>query len=528
MYKMLILEDEMWISSLIKTFVKKNFEIISHIICCENGIEALEILSREKPDVALVDINVPLLNGLEVIDQARKQNSQCRFVIITGYKDFDYVHSALKAGVVDYLLKPVDEAELCSVLNRIFDKMQSEQELKNTLTQNSYLLKVQFLKQVFFGQDKNAFTDYQQYGFLFQGNLFQCVILKLIHQQLNYILPNTLELMYQNITTCASLSFKEYCYDFFCFHQGSLITLVLNPKEMYQYKILKQIDKFFESLLEHAQSNTLNLSAGISAVHTDDIHSLGTAHQEAFWALNTRIKKGLNKVIQYGTDTPDLLPFNTRLLSDDEQHDFTKYILSQDSVGLERWFHRIIESFENLSHVHDAETLPFLPLLEQIADLFCQEINKFNITTVEKNQILDKMDICSSTSDLCTAFVEELTQILNHVQQKLSENKISASISLACQYINDHLSDSLTLESVASYVYLNSTYLSELFKTETGKNFKDYILEKRMELACELLKTSMKVTEVAARAGYADAKHFSKTFKKYKGISPKEYQRIYI
>ena len=68
---------------------------------------------------------------------------------------------------------------------------------------------------------------------------------------------------------------------------------------------------------------------------------------------------------------------------------------------------------------------------------------------------------------------------------------------MACKYINEHLSESLTLESVASRVYLNSTYLSELFKTETGKNFKDYILEKRMELACELLKSPMKISDIA-------------------------------
>ena len=81
MYKMLILEDEIWISSLIQSFVKKNFEMVSPIVCCDNGVDALDILEKETPDVALIDINVPLLNGLEVIEKAQQNGSRCRFII---------------------------------------------------------------------------------------------------------------------------------------------------------------------------------------------------------------------------------------------------------------------------------------------------------------------------------------------------------------------------------------------------------------------------------------------------------------
>lgn len=70
--------------------------MVSPIVCCDNGVDALDILEKETPDVALIDINVPLLNGLEVIEKAQQNGSRCRFIIITGYKDFDYVRSALK------------------------------------------------------------------------------------------------------------------------------------------------------------------------------------------------------------------------------------------------------------------------------------------------------------------------------------------------------------------------------------------------------------------------------------------------
>ena len=71
MYKMLILEDEIWISSLIQSFVKKNFEMVSLIVCCDNGVDALDILEKETHEVAILDITVHMLNGVEVIEQAQ-------------------------------------------------------------------------------------------------------------------------------------------------------------------------------------------------------------------------------------------------------------------------------------------------------------------------------------------------------------------------------------------------------------------------------------------------------------------------
>lgn len=529
MYRLLILEDEIWISSLIQSFVNNNFDNISIIGCCSNGTEALKKISAEKPDITLVDINVPILNGLNVIAQAQKQGLPCRFVIITGYKDFDYVHESLKFGVDDYLLKPVDENELCDVLQRIIDKLYHDRTEKEAYIQNSNLLKAHFLKQVLLhpSGDNSTLDDCSQYGFAFDGELFCCGIFKLIHQQLNYILPSALESFLNRMSDFTSDSFSVLCHDYFYFHQGSLIILVLNLKAEMKHQLSDWCRLFFQNLLTYAQTMSLNLSAGFGALHSSGLSGLQESYLEASHALRSRISLGLNREIIYGEDISSDLITTENLLPADEIHKLTKIINTQDNNALLYWFRHIINDYSARISFQETETLPLLPLLNQVADAFCTEVNKLQVIKADKSELLDKLDMCSTVTELCTNFIDQLKELNSIIAGKLSENNTNTSITLACQYINQHLADPLTLDSVASQIYLNSTYLSELFKSETGMNFKDYILEKRMTLAGELLRTPLKISEIAARVGYSDPKHFSKSFKKYTGISPKDYQRIH-
>jgi len=93
-------------------------------------------------------------------------------------------------------------------------------------------------------------------------------------------------------------------------------------------------------------------------------------------------------------------------------------------------------------------------------------------------------------------------------------------------YIRQHLSDMISREDVANHVYLNPDYLTRVFKRETGMSISDYLLEQRLEVAAELLAgTELPVSVVAVRIGYANFSHFSRMFKKCKGMNPLEYRQ---
>ncbi len=100
------------------------------------------------------------------------------------------------------------------------------------------------------------------------------------------------------------------------------------------------------------------------------------------------------------------------------------------------------------------------------------------------------------------------------------------AVEVALQYIQGHYHTDLSLEKVASIVYLNPIYFSQLFKQKTGHGFKEYITQLRLERAMELLrKSELKIVDISERVGYPDMRHFSQIFRKKTGLTPSEYRQ---
>lgn len=109
---------------------------------------------------------------------------------------------------------------------------------------------------------------------------------------------------------------------------------------------------------------------------------------------------------------------------------------------------------------------------------------------------------------------------------ELGNSKGGRIIDRAKEYIENNYDKEISLTTVAEYVYLNSSYFSLLFKNETGKNFVDYLLEKRIDIAKKMLqKPEVKVYEVSKLVGYHEISSFNRAFKRIVGVSPSEYKR---
>lgn len=117
------------------------------------------------------------------------------------------------------------------------------------------------------------------------------------------------------------------------------------------------------------------------------------------------------------------------------------------------------------------------------------------------------------------------------LMRKMSESKVydhyasggEKAVEVALQYIHTNFAAELTLEKVASFVFLNPVYFSQLFKQKTGHGFKDYVTQQRLDRAMTLLRESeLKISEIAERVGYPDVRHFSQIFRKKTGLTPSE------
>ena len=128
--KLLIADDEAVIRRGMERMIS-SFQYDFEILTARDGAEALEVIRNHKPQLILADINMPHINGLDMISQARELVPESKIIIISGYHEFDYAQKAMELKVSEYLLKPVKEAQLRSVLQKACASYrQRQQELK--------------------------------------------------------------------------------------------------------------------------------------------------------------------------------------------------------------------------------------------------------------------------------------------------------------------------------------------------------------------------------------------------------------
>lgn len=125
MLKVLIADDEPRVGQLVKHLIHWEELGLSFVDICRDGRTALERIEQEQPEIVITDIRMPVLTGLELVQQVTERFPQTRFVVISGYRYFEYAQKALKYGVEDYLLKPIDEEELNRTLKKICDALQT-------------------------------------------------------------------------------------------------------------------------------------------------------------------------------------------------------------------------------------------------------------------------------------------------------------------------------------------------------------------------------------------------------------------
>ena len=188
-WHVLIVDDEFRIGTLIKKLIHWDELNLDCMAVVDNGGTAFEIIQSEScPNVVITDIRMPKIDGLELIIMTKELQKDMKFIVISGYKEFEYAHQALKYGVEDYLLKPVSEDELNHVLKKISEELsaswQSEQEqraFKETVSESRHIIKRDFLKNIIETEEPEVVDDRVE----FQGEIYRGIDIKLDYVDYN-------------------------------------------------------------------------------------------------------------------------------------------------------------------------------------------------------------------------------------------------------------------------------------------------------------------------------------------------------
>lgn len=515
MYEILITDDEQIVLDSLSFIMKKNFEGSVNIHTALSGTEAIEIASKENIDIIFMDINMPGLTGLETVSCITKLKPEIVIVILSAFDKFQYAQEAMNLGAFKYITKPVNRNVVIQTVRSAMDFIDNRRgsenaglELHKKLDLVNPMVESDFIYACVFNNDKNIDIDSYMEFFNIK-NLAWCFIcfefpkITSDNQYETYLKIRT-EL--NNVRRCLVSSFM----------MNRIAVLVpFSVSESEQEFVDEEIKNLYSTL---SYTVTSGIRAGVSKIEKN-ISLMSSSYNEAVSALNKTSSDG---GILFADESSSEIVHSTY-----NSKEFKTQILNR----LRQGDSAAVKSFVELYYAQLMETkMPKDKIKNSFFELIVSAKNIVDEVNqdFESEAFNDAFSYLSRENDdtmlkdfLCHTLLE-FTAAINSVK-KLNENPVIKKI---CDYINDNLGQDISLEQMAEYAGVSSFYLSKLFKEEKGVTFINFLTDRRLEKACQLLKGSeLSIKEITAQIGYNDQNYFSRLFKNKFGLSPSEYKQ---
>lgn len=479
MYKVLLVDDEPWALIALKKVINWKDNKFDIVYETTNSLEALEVIKAGKTDAVFTDIRMPGIDGLALIKSCRQSGIQSEFIVVSGYAEFNYAREALREGAFEYLLKPVNSADLEKLLSKLKQFLDSKRirddcKIFENLIENK----------------KDAIDIMDKLLVSFENNRFLC---------LSMIVENT-----ENIDAALSifghkvilsLGFNRYVYimdvDVTVSKEDVFNKLenIVKPDQLIGLSEISDNANKIHKILNHAviamNDNFVNNNSNIN-VYKQVQHIL--------------VKKSVNKLVE-----------SLKENRFKEQSEVIKDIIDtllEKKVGIQEcvlFYNQvvsyIVQNYDSLHGLSEIEFIDYNYCINNFTDIY----SLFN--TIEEALL----SITDANHDKCNS---------------INESIINEKFKQLLQFVNEHFTEHLLLKELSAKYFINFTYCSELFKNTTNLNFSEYITKLRMEKACKLLReTSSSIEQICSEVGYNDYYYFNKVFKKYKGITAAKYRR---
>ena len=528
MIKVLIADDEIRVCNLIRALVDWQSLDMSVVGVAHNGMDALHAVEEEKPDLVITDIRMPSCTGLELVEQTRKLCPSIRFIIISGYTQFEYAQLAIKFGVSDYLLKPIDKQELMTTLRRVKAEIEAHQreqalsdKMRRAFFSDQHKVRACYLMDIL-GQRRLPEALEQvnrEYRFSFRPGLFQGFAVKLDY------LPEAcdaaaLATVCQRVREIFLGHLRGLCMESELWFENGLGVGICNFRQDNAGRIRSCLNECLRELQikqETFPPIVFTVSAAPLVTDADIAQTVLTARR----ILDERLVSGSRKVLDSLTELSGISIL-------DVASDFVRRVrpaLEQaDETAVKMAVNWLQERVMQEPGITGREIL-------KLVTLAGEKVLEENALTEQYETLASGFSagcqICATADHLfghMQAFVCKLSQML--WQGRLKDKAMP--MRQAQIFLEQHYTENISLEQVAGMVGFNPSYFSVLFKKECGVGFQDYLTSIRINHAKELLmQTTEPISEICYRVGYKDVKHFNKVFKKATNLRPSEFKKLY-
>lgn len=495
MLRIAIVDDEILIREGLARMVSKENSGFLVTGTYADGKQLLDALPSLQIDVVITDIRMPQIDGLELIKLLKASHPHIRTLLMSGFVEFNYAREAIRSSAVDYLLKPINKEQLFEVLYYL-DEEQKQKREKEERQRSGLLLSLLHVEQPAAVLLRGLALPLPYFTVLvFKGSPWEtiCGCSDRLQQEQGLIL-DTLEVQ-----------------------KGRHVWIWYSSEPL----TAAELAMLGEPL--GAASGGQPLHAGASRSYSDPA-MLRTAYLEAKRACDAGIYNP--KPLHY--ITVQELASADKSLSDPFTVLRDPLIHALQILNVPGVLEQIHAMFSILESQH-ASPDEILRACREVEDTARKELQEFEAMYHSSTgyALEERIEASMSFGEIRRLFTSSISEALSAIRAHRLELSGTAVESVK-RWVAANYSQHADLNMLAGMVFLTPSYLSKLFKQETGLTLTDYVIEVRIRQAKQLLKQApdLKVHEIGAEVGYPDPAYFNKLFKKIVGITPNEYKRI--
>lgn len=506
--KIVIIEDEIRIRKGLGNLIKKispDYEIVGE---ADNGKAGIQIVLQQNPDLIITDIQMPIMNGLEMLSYFYERQIMPKTVILSAYSEFSYAQQAIKFGVKEYLIKPIMIDELTNVLKSVEQQIKDKKENETIQIRSPQEIFDRVLKDQIVIND-----DLEQYALKnFSFNIQQEFALLLVYPsdpiyvKSSGSILNWLSAIRQEINESSQMitykPLNSYLFIIPVEKERTVIEKILRKNIINRFQVNNEICFY------------LNFFNGISELKD----------------CLAEIKKNMDWYIAFENEALIVIP----MLNSLQTFPLTYPVIIEDQTKAAICMSNRKKLENGLKEFKNYFTRGYIYCPKEIKECYVRFIwaiisvakglDMVNEYSLNQQKILEK--IMGAVNN------KELQDTLNIIylvfpHEEIEEQNMKLVIRRTKSLAHEFYSRGITLEEIAEKLNVTSEYLSAQFHKEVGVSFSSYMKDYRVQQAKKLLLgTNLKLYEIANQVGYSDPKHFSKVFREITGMLPGEYRKL--
>ena len=516
MFKVIVIDDEPVIIRDVKSSIESMDEEFQVIGTATDGSTGLGLIRELKPDLVFVDICMPVLDGLQLIETLRKEGNMVPTVILSGYQEFEFAKKAIRLEVLDYLVKPMNPLTLKQFLVQLKDK----------LLLNRYEQQKQCLEQIIHFNPVNEL----------QAALFEAqerfIITKICFGAFNFFRNNQFAPVY---SYSSIISLKEICEQILGkarywilegkYENESLLAIPYRDNkdqqrvgELYEAIRNRTKDAYFITFVSSAQPKQLG------QMREELIALEGMLYHESIFGISRHIIKDISNcdsererkerknTARQTTDTIGTIPVDYAYI---------------EALITKKKKNELLDAIRKLLQICQEANCTQANLnliLKRLMKVCCPKEATDEIDFMINLIVVNALDYDGLFRKLCEVILEYSGIEEDRVADDASARYVVYKVQ---EYLDSHYQEKVLIQDVADKFGFNCSYLCHVFRKRKNVSPNEYIIGKRMDMAKKLLEgqLNLSIKEIAAIVGYEDQYYFSRLFKMYAGVAPTDYRK---